>query len=260
MLLIKAVKKMGNAAFIDFETEGLNTLEDDVIDGAVILMEYNENFELTKVVDLYSSLNDPGKPITEKVISITNITDDMVKSHKLDWNKFNSICSKADIIIAHNVKFDKAFLRNRGKFKDDKLYACSIDLIEWKEKHEQSCCRLQHLAFEHDIFSERQHRAIDDVKLLIKLLKQPSKGDKNKTYFQELMIKSREQMFIVYAWNAAYEKKEELKKIGFRWNPQHKVWWKSIPESMVEETEEYLKSNVYNKSSGWEVKRQANEE
>ena len=235
---------MGLCAIIDVETTGLNPTTDKIIEAAVILMQYNDSFDFTNLVSLYSSFNDPLSHIPEKITKITNITDDMVKSHKINWKKFHGILNKADIIIAHNVKFDKSFIRQQGKFKEDKKYACSLEMIDWRTKHGQSCRKLQHLGFEHSIIMENAHRAIDDVKLLIKLLKCKSKGDESKTYFQELMSKVGEKQYKVTAeFKYNYDKKELVKKNGFRWINMHKYWHKTVVESELETTTKFLKDN-----------------
>ena len=233
------------AAFIDFETTGLVATFDKVIEGCVILMEYDENNNLTKLVDMYESFNDPQIDIPENIIKITMITNDLVKGKVLEWSKFNSLIDQADVVVAHNVKFDKSFLIQQGGYKGIKKYGCSMDMIDWKSKHGQDCRKLGHLAFEHGLIAEKSHRAIDDVKLLIKLLKQKTKGNPEITYFQEMMGKLNDKMFVIDAIAAPYEKKDLLKEKGFRWNAQHKYWTKKVPESELKEMVGFLTKNVY---------------
>lgn len=227
---------MGLVAFFDLETTGLVAATSKIIEASVILMEYDENYILTKLVDMYSSFNDPEEPISEFIQQLTHITDDLVKSHKLDWKRFKKILNKADVISAHNLKFDRNFLAAHGNYRKDKNYACSLEMIDWKTKHGQSCRKLSHICFEHGIFAKQNHRAVEDVKLLIRLLKQPSKGDPNQTYFQEMMKNINVKRFMVEVYfDYDYDTKEFVKGLGCRWNGVKKCWYKNATEDQKDE-------------------------
>ncbi|MDO5022292.1 MAG: PolC-type DNA polymerase III [Eubacteriales bacterium] len=93
---------------LDFETTGLNTREDRITEiGAVKLVD-------GKVVDSYSSLVNPERPLSQKIVELTGITDQMLssapKAHEVlpKFIKFLDNCP----IAAHNAKFDTGMLRH----------------------------------------------------------------------------------------------------------------------------------------------------
>lgn len=241
-------------AFIDFETTGLNPSTGHVIEAAVILMECDD-IKPFRIVDVYSSFNDPKEPIPEFIQKLTHITNDLVKSKKLDWDRFTKIVDQADVIVAHNMKFDRLWLAAHGNYREKKKYACSMEMIEWKTKHNQSCKKLQHLGFEHDIIMKDRHRALSDVKLLIKLLKKPSIGNPDKTYFQEMMESLVQERFLVEVWfDYNYENKEYVKSLGFRWNSIKKCWYKNVVNGTKDEIVKSLDSKGLTKWNCQEVK------
>ncbi len=91
----------------DFETTGLNAGGgDSIIEvGAVKILN-------GEIIDRFSELVDPGKPLAPKITEITKITDDMLKGKSkeeevikrfIDW--FGDLP-----LVAHNAKFDLSFL------------------------------------------------------------------------------------------------------------------------------------------------------
>ncbi|MGI6173010.1 MAG: PolC-type DNA polymerase III [Christensenellales bacterium] len=92
---------------VDFETTGLNTERDEIIEiGAV-------RFERGEEVAQMSQLIDPMRPIPEKVTEITGITDAMVRDmpRMRDMvQKLYDFC-KGAVVCAHNADFDMRFLR-----------------------------------------------------------------------------------------------------------------------------------------------------
>ena len=81
-----------NLCFLDLETTGLNTDEDKIIEIAmrVVKIDKNEGNIISFDSD-YTSFQDPGKPIEDKISRITGITDSMVSGHEINREKVNMI-------------------------------------------------------------------------------------------------------------------------------------------------------------------------
>ncbi|MEG0398583.1 MAG: exonuclease domain-containing protein, partial [Cetobacterium sp.] len=95
----------------DLETLGLNSHKNEIIEiGAVKLQG-------TRIVERYSQLINPGKPIPKKITEITGITDDMVvgmPSIEEILPKFMEFVGDSTL-VAHNSTFDMSFIRRDVK-------------------------------------------------------------------------------------------------------------------------------------------------
>ncbi len=112
----------------DLETTGFNAGgNDSIIEIGAVLIKNGE------IIDRFDELIDPKRPLSYKIIELTNITDDMLKGKDneetvvkkfVDWVKDYPM-------VAHNAKFDTSFIEmcykkyNLGEFKN-----CVIDTLE----------------------------------------------------------------------------------------------------------------------------------
>jgi DNA polymerase-3 subunit epsilon len=229
-------------AVIDFETTALQPNEGRIIEGAVALVEVDANFRIGKTVETYWSFNDPGFPIPEQIIKLTSITDEQVQGQTLDWNRFNSLLQKADMLVSHNVLFDRVWLEKWGEYKTSR-WGCSLQMIEWHQ-HGMPCRTLKHLAWEHRHFPNA-HRAIDDVDTLLLLLRTPSQGAPDRTYGQELLSVATMNRHLVFAQQAPFESKDLLKGKGFRWSGERRVWWKMVTEQDLPPLLQFMREQIY---------------
>ncbi len=239
------------AAVLDFETTHLIPNKGKIIEAAVCLVELDDNRNFGKVVETFSSFNDPEEPIPATVTKLTGITDDMVKGHKLDWKKFNDILFKSSVLISHNARFDRAWLEEHGAYKTN-WWACTLDMIDWKQVHDMPCRTLKHLAWEHGFFPNA-HRALDDTETLVKLLSSKSKSNPERTYAQELLTCAATKRRILFATYSPFDKKDLLKEKQFKWSSERKTWWKVVLETELEELKTYLDQEVYSGHPRYEI-------
>lgn len=94
-------------AIIDLETTGGQPAQDRITEIAIYIHDGE------KVVDEYSTLLNPGRPIPFFITQLTGISDDMVR----DAPKFHEVARKVVemtegcVFVAHNVRFDYSFLK-----------------------------------------------------------------------------------------------------------------------------------------------------
>ncbi len=103
----------------DFETTGFNAGgADSIIEiGAVKICN-------GEIIDKYDELINPGRPLPQKIIDVTNITDAMLEGKDNEENAVKRFIEwYGDLpMVAHNAKFDVSFLEmahkkyNLGKF------------------------------------------------------------------------------------------------------------------------------------------------
>ncbi len=181
----------------DIETTGLNKKVDEITEiGAVKI----KNME---IVDTFSALVNPGKPIPFNIVELTGITDEMVKDKdpiEKVMPKFLDFIGNSPV-VAHNAKFDTGFIKEKCiKFGFDfnSTIIDTLTLSRWLVK-ELKRHKLNILANHFNITLENHHRAVDDAKatgeIFIKLLEMLKEReacnleDINKLYSSEFDVK-----------------------------------------------------------------------
>lgn len=147
---------------LDFETTGLNTKEDRITEiGAVKLVK-------GKIVDSYSKLVNPGRPLSEQIVRLTGITDQMLanapKAHEVlpEFLEFLGDCP----IAAHNAKFDMGMLKSELARINLKHESAVIDTLFLAQRlyPEMPRYRLGTLCRHLGVSLKNAHRAVHDAK------------------------------------------------------------------------------------------------
>ena len=235
--------------FLDLETTGLDKKEDKIIEIAIKCIEITkENGQDVAVIDSYESLQDPGCPIPESSTQINGITDEMVQGESIDWEYVENILNKSQLIIAHNAQFDRSFMDLTLPLSKNKIWACSINDIDWDKKGFKSF-KQELLCIWHGFYYD-SHRAMIDVDALIHLLTHSSYVD-NKPIV-ELIQNAKKPVCRVEATFAKFKYKNLLKKRQYKWynadsgNRDDNAWYKLINHADIESEREWLTENVYN--------------
>ncbi len=104
---------------LDLETTGLDTKTDTIIEIAAIQFQISsENGIFTPInISERSMLINPGIPLSEEVMLITHISDEMLEK-KPHWKevqeKAREFIGTDTVILGHNVLFDVAMLQSHG--------------------------------------------------------------------------------------------------------------------------------------------------
>ena len=235
--------------FLDLETTGLDKKEDKIIEIAIKCIEITkESGEDVAVIDSYESLQDPGSPIPESSTQINGITDEMVQGESIDWEDVENILNKSQLIIAHNAQFDRSFMDLTLPLSKNKIWACSINDIDWDKRGFKSF-KQELLCIWHGFYYD-SHRAMIDVDALIHLLTHSSYVD-NKPIV-ELIQNAKKPVCKVEATFSKFKYKNLLKKRQYKWynsdsgNKDDNVWYKLIQHSDIESEREWLTQNIYN--------------
>ena len=229
--------------FLDLETTGSNKETSKIIEFAGKLTAIDKNNgELIGIIDSYQSFNDPEEPISHEITRITGITDEDVKGRSLNWGIISQIMHDADIIVAHNASFDRAFMDRYLPLSKDKVWVCSVNDINWAERGFNARGQ-EILCIWHGFYYE-SHRAMYDVDALIHLVTYDVK-EQNKASL-ELIANSTKSSYQIAAINSPYETKDLLKSRKYRWNPTRKYWWKNIFLEDLESEKEWMADNIYN--------------
>ena len=228
--------------FLDLETTGLDKKEDKIIELAVKIAAINkQKGELISILNEYQSFEDPKTPIDKKVTQINGITNEMVKDHSIDWEAVSGILNEADIIVAHNAGFDRAFMDRYLPLSRDKIWACTVNDIDWVNKGFNGRGQ-EVLCIWHGFYFD-SHRAMSDVDALIHLVTHESYV--NDKPIKELIGNASRPIYKISANDSPYETKDALKARGYYWNGEERFWWKTFTLDEVENEKIWLSEAVY---------------
>ena len=227
---------------LDLETTGLDKANDKIIELAVKLMSVdNKTGDLNAILNQYESFQDPEEHIDEKVSMVNGITNDMVDGHAINWDSVEEILDSADIIVAHNAGFDRAFMDRYLPISKEKIWICSVNDVDWLSRGFTSS-KQELLCIWHGFYYD-SHRAMSDVDALINLITHPS-NETNKPVL-DLIENASNPIYKVSAINSPYETKDILKSNGYFWNGDQKCWWKNLLLGEIESEKRWLADNVY---------------
>lgn len=173
------------SGFVDVETTGLSRARDEVVELAILLFAFRPTTgEIVGVVEEYSGLRDPGRPIPPGVSSVHGIRDQDVRGKRLDHRRILSLIGEAEFLVAHNASFDRAFVERLYPESGEKPWLCSMNGVPWKRLGFGSR-GLQHLLRAHEISVTRAHRGADDAKASLRLL--ASTDREGSQYFKHIV-------------------------------------------------------------------------
>ncbi len=152
---------------LDIETTGIPYRSEMITELGAIKIKNGE------IIDEFECFVNPEKPIPYEVVQVTHITDDMVKSAKTIKDvlpEFIKFCGD-NVLVAHNANFDIGFLRyqaNKLGLKFDNTYIDTLSLAK-DLFPEFTKYKLGIIATNLRIKVDVAHRALDDVKTLVKV-------------------------------------------------------------------------------------------
>lgn len=235
--------KVGLAAVVDVETNGLSPTDDDVIEIGMTLFRFNrENGDFLGVEEAYTALHDPGRPLPREIEELTGLTDEMLKGQTIDWTRVESLLGRAEVVIAHNAAFDRAFIEKNVPAASQNLWGCSLKQIDWSAKG-FNVQKLDILAIYHGFFTDA-HRALNDVNALVNLLikKDPATGE---TYLAELLLNAKRPFVKLVAVGSPFESKDLLKRRRYKWDPAQRAWYKFLYKDEIQAEIRWLETSVY---------------
>lgn len=222
---------------LDVETTGLDKNNEEITEIALLTGQVDANTgTLISVEDVYWSFNDPGKPISEQVKKITGISDEDVRNQSPDMQRIAQAFMGDPVVIAHNASFDRPFvdrlLANHG-ISTELHWGCSVHDVNWLEELGTTSRGLEFLLFKSGYFYDA-HRAWADVLALAWLVKEYPSAMKS------ILEASTHEEVIVQANGSPFEVKDNLKRNGFRWNTNARVWEKRISKPDLDEVLVFL--------------------
>ncbi|MFR2534614.1 MAG: PolC-type DNA polymerase III [Clostridia bacterium] len=154
---------------LDLETTGLSFRTEKITEVGIMKVKDGE------VIDEFECFVNPEKPIPQKVVEVTNITDDMVKDAKTIEQVMPEIIEFIGdaVLVAHNADFDIGFLKYNAKQLGLSIENTYIDTLRLAKDlfPDFKKYKLGIIADNLGITVEVAHRALDDVDTTVKVFK-----------------------------------------------------------------------------------------
>ena len=232
---------------VDTETTGLKRPAAEVIEIGAIAFTFDDDGRFGDVIDVYGGLREPSTPIPAEITALTGISAEMVAGQEIDLLALRQLVEPADLIIAHNAGFDRAFCEALDLCFSDKAWACSVTEIDWKARGFEGT-KLGYLIGQSGYFHEG-HRAVDDCFALLEIL---VAGKGRETPLAELYRASCRSIARIWAQQAPFDMKDKLKARGYRWSDgtdgRAKSWWGEVSEDLVEAELRWLRTEIYGRA------------
>ncbi len=234
---------------LDVETTGLDHGRDEIIELGMVKFEYLTDGSITRVIDTFTCFNEPSTPIPAEIINLTGITDELVRGHVLVEDAVSAFAADAVVAIAHNANFDRKFVERYCASFRRKSWACSASEIEWRS-HGFQGSRLSYLLMGAGFFHQA-HRAVDDCRALLEILAMQLPGT-DKTALAALLEHARRNTVRIWAEQSPFERKDELKRRGYRWSDgtdgRPKSWYLDVEDGHQAQEIEFLRTTIYQRA------------
>ena len=227
-------------AVVDTETTGTDPLTDEVIDIAVVMLEVDTAGEIVGIASAGQALRDPGMPIPAAITRLTGITDEDVHGKAIDLDRLERLLASADVRLAHNARFDLAFVEALIPGLAGAAWACSASDFDWVEAGFDGS-KQGHLLMQLGFFNTA-HRAMADVISLIHLVSH--RLPHGSTVLSDLLVNAAQPTIRFEATGAAFERRGVLKARGYRWDPRHRVWWLEIAQHDCAAEERWFREHI----------------
>nr|WP_246218024.1 3'-5' exonuclease [Jiella pacifica] len=229
---------------LDTETTGLDYRRHEIIELGMVMFTYGAE-GIRDVVGVFDELREPGEPIAPDITRITGITDDMVAGQSIDPAAVADFVAPADLVIAHNARFDRPFCETFASGFDLKAWACSNQEVDWRAFGFEGS-KLGYLVGQCGLF-HNGHRAIDDCHALLEVL--AFQHEANGCAFPHLVASAAKRRCRIWAQHSPFDLKDALKARGYRWNDgsdgRPKSWWTEIDEEGFDNECHFLREEIY---------------
>ena len=152
---------------LDLETTGISITTEKITEVGIMKVKNGE------VIDEFEIFVNPEKPIPQRVVEVTNITDEMVKDAETIDKVFSKILEFVgdSIIVAHNASFDVGFLKHNAKLLGYEFNNTYIDTLPLAKDlfPDLKKYKLGKIADSLGIEVDVAHRALADVDTTVKV-------------------------------------------------------------------------------------------
>jgi DNA polymerase-3 subunit epsilon len=209
---------------LDLETTGLDPEKDQVTEVGAVLWDT----EINQPIKFFNKLLKIKGSVPELIVKLTGITDELLDMYGESpddvWADFINFKNEAEMFMAHNAPFDRAFTENQIGEDSFRLWIDSSVDVDYPESI--TTRKLTHLAAEHGFVNPFAHRAMTDVLTMCQVVSQ---------YDWETTIKNAKTPNVAMRAMVTYDQNQKAKGAGYRWDSTRKFWIKNVKEHRVNE-------------------------
>jgi DNA polymerase-3 subunit epsilon len=232
---------------LDFETTGLDTTKDRIIEVGAVLWDVEQKLPLRIVSDIVSDHLTP--PLPAEIVKLTGLTDAIIEEFGIHTSdsllNLEELSKKADFIVAHNGEgFDRPLLLTEiGRFNATGP-TTPVDTTDWNIKklpwidtktdlpfaEEPQSRRLNHLAMDQGFINPFQHRAVFDVLTMLRVMSQYPIAD---------ILAFQAIPFVTLRAVVSFDDKQKAKDLRYMWeqagDKKYPKWWvKRVKKNLLE--------------------------
>ena len=203
-----------NILILDTETTGLDNEKDHCLEVGSILFNVKSRSVLAQQSFLLPVEINNAEKINNIPAEITRLPQPLSEAIMY----FESLVEFSDLIVAHNVEFDRKWFGINKLPEISKPWVCSMDDIYWPEdKQLKSRPSVRDLALAYGIPVWNAHRALTDCIYLSEVFKRCDD-------LETLLIRGLEPK-VLFRAEISYEQRHMAKNAGFRWNDAIQGAW-----------------------------------
>lgn len=209
---------------LDLETTGLDCETCEIIElGYIKALISLSTGNVVEIRYCKSMFEQPKTPITDEILEITGISNEMVAGKVIPDHEVAEDLSSVQLIIAHNAQFDRGFFDKRFPNLSSMAWACSIKDMDWK-KHGLEGNKLLYLLYQCGYFYEAHRADIDCIATLRLFQDKPGA-------MLEILNEALKEQVRIHCYTAPFRVKDDLKARGYRWDTKAEVnhWRIDIP-------------------------------
>ncbi|QOW22032.1 exonuclease domain-containing protein [Novilysobacter avium] len=151
---------------VDCETTGLEDVDEPITIGA-ILCDFSASRD-GEVIETYYSEQQPSRPISIQAMATHGIYDEDLAGKAFDLARFNQLVESADVIIAHNARFDARMLFKVSPQIIGKNWRCTFNQITYPSELNRES--LDYLCLQCKVERRNPHNALNDCESLLGVL------------------------------------------------------------------------------------------
>jgi DNA polymerase-3 subunit epsilon len=228
LMLPEAEGKTYTALVVDTETTSLDWKTGKIIQIAACPVTFDTRARIVAIGETRSWLQDPGESLLPQIGRLTGLTDADLAGQRIDDFSVEQMLADANVVVAHNAKFDRPWWQARYPLAYAKPWACSLAEVGWRE-HGFEGRSLGILLDQAGGWFNARHRADADVNALVALL--TVKLPPGHTVAAEMLLTAGKPTLRISASGAPYAVKDALRLRGYRWQAADRIWQRDVAEA-----------------------------